>query len=74
MANELSISRRHESVLSEEEICDVSLATFHVFDKENAEAPAARHFRGGPCIQAPTISRHFRGGPCIQAPTISRHF
>jgi hypothetical protein len=32
-------SPRHEIFLGEEEISDVSLATFYVFDKENAPAP-----------------------------------
>jgi hypothetical protein len=32
-------SQRHEIFLGEEEISDVSLATFYVFDKENAGAP-----------------------------------
>src|ERR1700728_4444727 len=31
----------HQMFLGEEEISDVSLATFHVFDKENAKAPLA---------------------------------
>jgi hypothetical protein len=35
MANELSTSQRYETILREEEIFDVSLATFNVFDKEN---------------------------------------
>jgi len=30
---------RHEITVGEEEISDVSLATFYVFDKENAETP-----------------------------------
>ena len=30
---------RHEIVLGEEEISDVSLATFYVFDRENARPP-----------------------------------
>src|SRR6516225_2665413 len=30
---------RHEITLNEEEISDVSLATFYVFDKENARTP-----------------------------------
>jgi hypothetical protein len=33
-------SRRHEIALSEEEISDVSLATFYVFDKENVATRA----------------------------------
>jgi hypothetical protein len=32
----------HEITLREEEVCDVSLATFHAFDKEGAKA-----FRAG---------------------------
>src|SRR5580693_5179589 len=34
-----SQSQSHELFLGEEEISDVSLATFYVFDKENAGAP-----------------------------------
>ena len=50
MANIPSTSQRHEILLGEEEISDVSLATFYVFDKENAGAPPpARPRRGGPC-------------------------
>ena len=33
-------SQKHEIFLGEEEISDVSLATFHVFDKEKAGPPA----------------------------------
>src|ERR1700730_14488286 len=32
-----SVSPRHEIFLGEEEISDVSLSTFYVFDKENAK-------------------------------------
>jgi hypothetical protein len=38
-ANTSPPSQKHELLLGEEEISDVSLATFHVFDKENAGAP-----------------------------------
>src|ERR1700689_2767536 len=34
-----NISPRHEAFIGEEEITDVSLGTFYVFDKENAEKP-----------------------------------
>jgi hypothetical protein len=45
-ANTPSTSQSHEIFLSEEEISDVSLATFYVFDKENAGAPPlAQHQR-----------------------------
>jgi hypothetical protein len=33
----LTTGPRQEAVLSEEELADVSLSTFHVFDNENAE-------------------------------------
>jgi hypothetical protein len=63
MANEKSGSQPHGIVLSEEEIFDIGLATFHSFDTERTEAAAsARQLKGGPC--APVV----RGGPC--APTV----
>jgi hypothetical protein len=37
----------HEIILAEEEISDVSLATFYVFDKENAARPYTQLARGG---------------------------
>src|SRR5262249_29811740 len=37
-----STSQPHELFLGEEEISDVSLSTFYVFDKENAAQPKAR--------------------------------
>jgi hypothetical protein len=50
MANILSTSQPDELLLGEEELFDVSLSTFHVFDKENVGAsPPARNLRGGPC-------------------------
>ena len=50
MANRPSTSQGHKIILSEEEIFDVSLATFYVFDKENVGAPPqSRPSRGGPC-------------------------
>jgi hypothetical protein len=39
-ANTSLPSQKHEILLGEEEISDVSLATFHVFDKENAGPPS----------------------------------
>jgi hypothetical protein len=38
-ANTSLPSQKHEIFLGEEEISDVSLATFYVFDKENAGPP-----------------------------------
>jgi hypothetical protein len=38
-ANAPPPSQKHEILLAEEEISDVSLATFHVFDKENGRSP-----------------------------------
>ena len=61
-----STSQSREIFLGEEEISDVSLATFYVFDKENAGAPPpaqkvrlARCGRGCGCGQASG-----RGGAC----------
>jgi hypothetical protein len=41
----------HQVVLGEEEISDISLATFHLFDKENAGSlrPGIQLARGGGC-------------------------
>jgi hypothetical protein len=41
----------HEITLREEEICDVSLATFYVFDKDSVETlrPRPRLAAGGGC-------------------------
>jgi hypothetical protein len=67
MANIASTSHRHEIFFGEEEISDVSLATFYVCDKENVQAPA-RTLRGGPCTGcggAPALARTLRGGPCV---------
>jgi hypothetical protein len=45
-ANTSPTAQSHEIFLGEEEISDVSLATFYVFDKENAgAAPLAQHLR-----------------------------
>jgi hypothetical protein len=49
MATEPSNSQRDEIILSEEEIFDVSLATFYAFDKENGAPPPTRP-KGGPCV------------------------
>src|SRR5260370_15267949 len=45
-----SQSQSHEIFLADEEIFDVSLATFYVFDKENTGTPQQLRFaRGGGC-------------------------
>jgi hypothetical protein len=41
------IDSSHELTLSEEEVSDVSLATFYVFDKETAVSPGLQLVRGG---------------------------
>ena len=56
-----STSQPHELFLGEEEIFDVSLSEFYVFDKENAGAPAlAQHLRlaahGGSAVRGVTDS------------------
>jgi hypothetical protein len=43
------IEPSHEFTLSEEEVSDVSLATFYVFDKETAVSPGVQLVRGGGC-------------------------
>src|SRR5262245_2336475 len=48
-ANTSLPSQTHEIFLGEEEIFDVSLATFHVFDRENAGPP--------PLFQRPQLAR-----------------
>jgi len=50
---EQSPGMRHEVALSEEELFDVSLATFHLFDKENNPGtfrPGVRVAMGGGCM------------------------
>jgi hypothetical protein len=46
-ANTLPAAQSHEIFLGEEEISDVSLATFYVFDKENAGAPLGQRLAFG---------------------------
>jgi hypothetical protein len=48
-ANTSPTSQNHEIFLAEEEISDVSLATFYVFDKENAPPPAGQKLTFGGC-------------------------
>jgi len=55
MANEPSTSQPHETIFSEEEIFDVSLSTFYVFDRENGPTAA----------WAPPQSTRKGGGTCI---------
>ena len=54
MANGLSTSQRYETILGEEEIFDVSLATFNVFDRENGRVfnKEKGSSYGGGCISA----------------------
>src|SRR6266403_5083816 len=60
----------HEITLNEEEIADVSLATFYVFDKENAATPrlgekfAQRGCRCGGCRGCGGCGRGCRCGGC----------
>jgi hypothetical protein len=57
-ANTSPPSQQHELFLGEEEISDVSLATFYIFDKENA---------GPPPLQKPRLARGC-GCACSCAP------
>jgi hypothetical protein len=61
------IDPSHQLMLSEEEVSDVSLATFYVFDKENAAAaPGVQLVRGGGggCGHGCGGCGGFRGGGC----------
>lgn len=44
-----NIGVSNETVLSEEEICDVSLATFYIFDQENGRRVSPRGRLAGGC-------------------------
>jgi hypothetical protein len=66
-ASILSTSRSDEIFLGEEEMSDVSLSTFYVFDKENAEIPPRVQqiaARGCGCCCA--VSCAFCGRSCSQ--------
>jgi hypothetical protein len=73
-ANTPPPSQKHEIFLGKEEISDVSLATFYVFDKENAGPPALfqklRLAAGGgaavavaSAVPAPAVGRNLRSLP-----------
>ncbi len=51
----------HEITLGEEEISDVSLATFYVFDKENPSTPGLQLVRHGGCTRLPRGCHGCRG-------------
>lgn len=42
----VDLSATHPITLSDEEIADISLSTFHLFDKENADAKVQTAWRG----------------------------
>ena len=73
----------HEITLREEEACDVSLATFHVFDKEGAKAFRARErpitLGQGCCLfaclagQSPTVSGNNAYSPPAPRPIRPAH-
>jgi hypothetical protein len=58
------IEPSHEFTLSEEEVSDVSLATFYVFDKERALHPGVQLVRGGGCGGGGCGCRGCGGGGC----------
>ena len=61
-----SQSQSHEIFLGEEEISDVSLATFYVFDKENAGAPPlAQQLRLAPAAAAEVAAGWRRGTAAV---------
>ena len=57
-ANTSPTAQSHEIFLGEEELSDVSLATFYVFDKENAPPPLGQKMAAGGC------GCHGCGGGC----------
>jgi hypothetical protein len=73
----------HEITLREEEACDVTLATFHVFDKEGAKAFRARErpitLGQGCCLfaclagQSPTVSGNNAYSPPAPRPIRPAH-
>jgi hypothetical protein len=50
-------------ILRDEEIGDVSLATFHVFDKESTQRPSARLAQSGGCGCGCGSSFYYRAAP-----------
>jgi hypothetical protein len=57
----------HEITLGEEEISDVTLATFYVFDKENPRIPGIQLARGGGCGGGGCGGHGGCGGGCARA-------
>ena len=55
----------HEITLCEEDIADISLATFHVLDKENSPRLRARIAAGGcvACATSESVNQPTGGGP-----------
>jgi hypothetical protein len=74
-ANTSPPSQKHELFFGEEEISDVSLATFYVFDKENARPPPffqkLRLALGGGCSSASCASCAYSPQP-LQPPTAAQ--
>jgi hypothetical protein len=52
-----------QMTLRDEEIADVSLATFHVFDKESTQRPSARLAQSGGCGCGCGSSFYYRAAP-----------
>jgi hypothetical protein len=64
-----STSESDEILLGEEEISDVSLSTFYVFDKENTEAPLrAQQMAARGCGCCCAVSCDFCGRSCTRTP------
>ena len=64
---------RHEIILREEEIFDVTLASFYVFDKERAGAFRAggRHIKVTGCCEFRVFGRASRRKQCLFAPGVA---
>jgi hypothetical protein len=57
----------------DEEITDVSLATFHVFDKDNTQRPRARLACGGACGTGFYYNPPVYAGPPVRPTNKYRH-
>jgi hypothetical protein len=60
-----SVAVNQEQTLREEEITDITLSTFHIFDRESAPRPRVRIAGCGPCVAcaAPVSNQPAYNGP-----------
>jgi hypothetical protein len=65
-------SQSDEILLGEEEISDVSLSTFYVFDKENTD-PRVQQLAARGCGCCCAVSCDFCGRSCTRTPAASQY-